>query len=82
MLLNFCTDYQEDKGRLQAEVEEKNAEIGRQWKELEKLRVRNISKKILLMHELWTDLLTTIYRRTMEDYNWKKKILKLDSREN
>jgi len=60
LLLNFCTDYQEDKGRLQAEVEEKNAEIGRQWKELEKLRVRNISKRILQMHELWTDLLTTI----------------------
>jgi len=59
LLLNFCTDYQEDKGRLQAEVEEKNAEIGRQWKELEKLRVRNIS--ILLIHELWTDLLTTLY---------------------
>jgi len=60
LLLNFCIDYQEDKGRLQAEVEEKNAEIGRQWKELEKLRVRNTSKKILQMHELWTDLLTTI----------------------
>ena len=37
-----CSGCQEDKGRLQVEAEAKDAEIDRQQRELQMLRVRNI----------------------------------------